>query len=132
MKSIRPFIAGFLLAAAIFGGGWYIDLNHNITRQFPDQISFDSEKWRQGDAGIRGQMYLDAVRYLNEERPSETETEASFGPSGFSDVTHINGADIYLVYQIDLGQRVFGKPFLDKLGIAFHEDGSYSHTVSWD
>ena len=132
MKRILPFIAGFLLATAIFGGGWYIDVNYGITPRLPDQIPFDSQKWIQGDAGIRGQMYRDAVRYLNEERPTKIEAETIFGPSGYNDSVNLNGADIYLVYQIDLGQRIGGKPFLDKLGIAFHKGGSYSHSVSWD
>ena len=96
------------------------------------EMCIRDRKWIQGDAGIRGQMYRDAVRYLNEERPTKIEAETIFGPSGYNDSVNLNGADIYLVYQIDLGQRIGGKPFLDKLGIAFHKGGSYSHSVSWD
>lgn len=77
-------------------------------------------------------MYRDLVKVLEERRPTDKQTEALLGPSGVTDKAYLNAAAVYLIYQIDLGQRIAGRPFLDKLGIAFHEDGTYSHVTVWD
>lgn len=77
-------------------------------------------------------MYRDAVRYLQQERPSKPQAKAAFGPTGSGESAYLNGAEYYLVYHIDLGQRIAGIPYLHKLGIAFHKDDSYSHVTTWD
>ena len=132
MKNIAAFIAGFVLASLIVGSAWYFSVQYDFPRRLPEQISFESQRWQEGDSGLRGQMYQDAVRFLEKERPTKEATLSLFGPSGFKESDCLNGAEIYLVYQIDLGQRIAGNPYLDKIGIAFHKDGSYSHTATWD
>ncbi len=77
-------------------------------------------------------MYRDIVRVLQERRPTEKQAQELLGPPGVTDKAYLNAAEVYLVYQIDLGQRIGGRPFLDKLGIAFEKDGSYSHVTVWD
>jgi hypothetical protein len=132
MKNIAAFIAGFILASLVVGSAWYFSAEYNFPRRLPTQISFESQRWKEGDSGLRGQMYQDAVRFIEKERPSKERVMSLFGPSGFHDSAYPNGAEIYLVYQIDLGQRIAGSPYLDKIGIAFHKDGSYSHIATWD
>jgi hypothetical protein len=77
-------------------------------------------------------MYRDLVKLLQEQRPTSKQAEELLGPPGVSDPAYLNAAAVYLIYQIDLGQRFAHRPFLDKLGIAFHKDGSYSHVTVWD
>jgi hypothetical protein len=131
MTRFVPALAGFLLGAAIFGGGWFLDSQYAARRSTP-QIPFDQKGWKQGDASIRGRMYRDVVRMLQEQRPTDKQTQELLGPPGNTDKAYLNAANVYLVYHIDLGQRIAGRPFLDKLGIAFHGDGSYSHVTVWD
>lgn len=132
MKTIAAFFAGFILAGLVVGGAWYGSVEYNFPRRFPEQIPFDSDRWKEGDSVVRGKMYQDAIRFLETERPSKERVISIFGPSGFNEPAYLNGAEVYCVYQIDLGQRLAGRPYLDKIGIAFHEDGSYSHTARWD
>ena len=42
MRSLVTFLAGFVVAAVIFGGGWYASHQYGIPRNFPEQIVFDS------------------------------------------------------------------------------------------
>ena len=77
-------------------------------------------------------MYRDVVKHLQEHRPTDKQAEELLGPSGITENAYLNSADVYLVYHIDLGQRMAGLPFLNKLGLAFHNDGSYSHVTIWD
>ena len=98
----------------------------------PEQVPFDSEAWLAGDASLRGHMYRAAIAYLETERPTREGVEQLFGPSGYQEPAYLNGAEYYLVYQIDLGQRISSVPFLNKLGVAFHKDGTYSHVSTWD
>src|SRR5436190_343844 len=121
MSRIVSALVGFLLGAAIFGGGWYLDDRYAVFRRLPPQIPFDQQAWRQGDAFTRGRMYHDVVRVLQEQRPTDKQAKELLGPPGVTDTAYLNAAKVYLVYQIDLGQRIGGRPFLVKLGIAFHE-----------
>lgn len=77
-------------------------------------------------------MYKDIAQFLETDRPNRDEVLALLGPSGYKEQASLNGADIYYVYQVDLGQSISGVPYLYKMGIAFHEDGSYSHIAIWD
>ena len=77
-------------------------------------------------------MYKDLVKRLEHDRPTKDQAIQLLGPSGSSEKAHLNGAEYYLIYQIDLGQRMSGLPYLDKLGIAFEKDGRYSHVAIWD
>jgi hypothetical protein len=87
---------------------------------------------QEGDAFTRGRMYRDVVRFLQERRPTDKQAEQLLGPPGVTDKAYLNAADVYLVYQLDLGQRIAGRPYLHKLGIAFQKDGTYSHVAVWD
>ncbi len=134
MSRLCSVVSGFLLGSTIFGGAWYLDTQYAVVRRRPPQIPFDRQEWRQGDASTRGRMYRDVVKLLQEQRPTDKQSQELLGPPGVIDKAYLNAADVYLVYQIDLGQRqgLGGRPFLNKLGIAFHEDGSYSHVTVWD
>ncbi len=77
-------------------------------------------------------MYRDLVKVLQELRPTDKRAEVLLGPPGVTDKDYLNAAEVYLVYQIDLGQYMGGMPFLYKLGLAFHKDGSFSHVATWD
>ncbi|MEO0454192.1 MAG: hypothetical protein AAFY98_08660 [Verrucomicrobiota bacterium] len=132
MKKIIPFTLGFILGAMIFGTGWYLESQFSIFRSFPDQIPFNSEDWKSGNANIRGGMYRDVLRMLESERPDKETTEDLLGPSGYIESAQLNGAKYYLVYHIDRGHRFFVVPYLLKLGIAFHNDDTYSHNIIWD
>ncbi len=132
MKTTSSFLLGFLLASVLFGSAWHVMNKAGLPRIFPDQIAFDSSLWKSGDAALRGRMYKDLVRHLESERPSQGMIIELLGPSGFTEPARLNGAEYFYVYHIDLGQRIAGKPFLHKLGIAFTEDGAYSHAVTWD
>jgi len=132
MKIVATFLSGFILAVLLVGGAWHISSEYNLPRRLPTQIPFDSQQWKEGGSGVKGQMHRDAIRFLETERPSKSRIIELFGPSGYQESANLNGADLYYIYQVDLGQRIGGKPFLDKIGIAFHDDGSYSHTTKWD
>jgi len=43
-----------------------------------------------------------------------------------------NNAETCLVYKYDNGQRIFGFPYLNKLGVSFDKEGNYSDVTSWD
>ncbi len=132
MKSFKVFLSGFIVAAVIFGGGWLLDHEFGFPMVTPDQIAFESDAWRRGSSLERGHMYRSVVAFLEKERPSREVAEEFLGPSGGLQMAYRNGADSYLVYQIDLGQKISGIPYLNKLGVAFHIDGTYSHIAVWD
>ena len=77
-------------------------------------------------------MYLDLVKHLEARRPSKNEAVDLLGEPGGTRSAGLNHADEYLVYQIDLGQRICGMVFLNKLGVAFQKNGEYSHVTIWD
>jgi len=133
MKTFLTFVSGLLCGSLLIGFCWYIVSTipykaHTI----PPQIAFDSTQWKVSDSSVRGQMYKDLIRYLETQRPIKNEIIDLLGPSGYNDQAHLNGAEYFYIYHIDLGQRISKKPFLDKLGIAFDKDGKYSHTAVWD
>ena len=133
MKSrVLMFLFGAMSGAAFLGLGWFLDRHYNVLRILPVQVEFEAGTWRRGDATQRGRMYRAVVAHLESQRPTKEHALELLGPSGFSQSAYLNGADVYLVYQIDLGQRILGVPYLHKLGLAFHKDGTYSHSTVWD
>jgi hypothetical protein len=132
MKRAGVFLLGAVVGGLVIGAGWYLDHQFALLGHLPEQSQFDSQVWRQSDAYVRGGMTNALVSYLNEKRPSKEQTEALLGPPGKIRSAQMSGAADYLVYQIDCGQKIGGVPFLCKLGIAFHKDGSFSHVSIWD
>jgi hypothetical protein len=131
MKVAIAFLLGFVLAVVLTKtfldgvGDW-------SPRVFPEQVPFEAVTWRESDSSVRGQMYRDLVKLLESDRPSKDEVLQLLGPSGYSEPAYLNGAEYFLIYHIDLGQRMSDRPFLDKLGVAFDQEGEYSHTAVWD
>ena len=133
MKTLLAFVGGLICEAFILGGVWYILSTVSFKpHRIPQQVTFDSTLWKTSDSSVRGQMYKDLIRYLEVTRPTIKDIPDLLGPSGYSDKALLNGAEYFYIYHIDLGQRMGGKPFLDKLGIAFDKEGRYSHSTVWD
>jgi hypothetical protein len=131
-RVLVSFVIGGLLGAAVMGVVCMLTPGISIFERAPEQIPFDSPAWLSGDARLRGHMYQAAIAYLEAERPTQDTVLRLLGPSGYRESAYLNGAEHYLVYQIDLGQRISSVPFLNKLGVAFHQDGTYSHVSTWD
>ena len=131
-RILASFVIGGLFGAAVVGVVCVVTPGISVVVRVPEQVPFDSDAWRSGDARLRGHMYQGAIVYLETERPTRDVVERLLGPSGYREPAHLNGAEHYLVYQVDLGQRISSVPFLNKLGVAFHKDGTYSHVSTWD
>lgn len=131
MKIAAGFVCGFVVALLLVLG--FFKMTEGFApRKIPAQVAFDSKVWRESDSRVRATMYKDVVRYLETERPTKAEAEKMLGPSGYSTDAYLNNAKYLLVYHIDTGQRLNGEPYLDKLGVAFGNDGRYSHSAVWD
>lgn len=132
MKRLPPLLSGFLLGSAFVSLLWFGTHRYNLSVDRPPQISFEAERWRASGAAERGMMYEDLVKILQETRPSLQETKAMLGEPAYERDAYPNNAEVCLVYNYDRGQRILGFPYLNKLGVSFDKNGTYSDVTSWD
>lgn len=132
MKLFLTFLLGICIGAASVGLLWYGNRQFNLVAERPAQVTFDAKTWRETGAAERGMMYADLVRLLQTTRPSLQETRAMLGQPAYERNAYPTNAETCLVYNFDNGQRIFGFPFLNKLGVSFDKEGMYSDVTSWD
>jgi hypothetical protein len=131
-RSMIIFFSGICIGVASVSLLWYGNSQFNLMAEHPRQITFDAKIWRETGAAERGMMYVDLVRMLQTTRPSLQETRTMLGEPVYERNAYPNNAETCLVYNFDNGQRIFGFPFLNKLGVSFDKEGRYSDVTSWD